>query len=678
MSEITSFNFNEQGFESLRDGNYRYGEDWPVVYIIEDGTEAYIGKTTRILGRSKEHYKLEERKKLTHLHIITDSTYNMSAITDIESSLIQYMSADGSRILQNANGGTQDHSYYDREMYQAKFTDIWSKLLEGPGKLAKKTLIDIANSDLFKYSPYKVLTEDQDEFVKKIVADIKDDKTETYIVNGQPGTGKTVLATYLMKYLKENESTKDLKIALVIPMGALRKTIQSVFKNIKGLKANMVVTASDVAKGDYDLVIVDESHRLKRRKNLGAAFGAFDNTNKALGLDKESTHVDWIMKKSKRQIFFYDQDQSVMPADVGHIQFDKLKAKKYNLTTQLRVQAGTKYINFVRDMLYVRDVGDYGTHDIKLYDDPSKMVADIKEKDSELGLCRVVAGYAWPWLSNPNRNERPAEYDIDLGDCKLKWNSTAVDWVNSPNSINEVGCIHTTQGYDLNYVGVIIGPELKYDPIAKEMVIDRAEYYDKNGRMGVVDDGELKQYIINIYKTLLVRGIKGTYIYAVDENLREYLRDLMPTDEQRTSGRQKMFEIASPEDIVMIPLLGYASCGDPIEAINNPEDEIGVDKNKIRPGHQYFIIIADGDSMNLAGIQDGDLVLCKFGEKGETGDRVVALLNGGDVTIKMYDKKGGRRILLPKSDNKEHQPIVPCEGDSVIGIVQEVLEDKDV
>ena len=675
MSFITTFQFSDIGIQDLKKNDY--GLDWPVVYILENAKEAYVGQTTSAFNRSRQHIKVEERKKLENMHIITDKSYNMSAVTDLESSLIQYMAADGSRILQNANGGMKNHDYYNRKNYREQVGGIW-KELQAKG-LAKKDILDIENSDLFKYSPYKALTNDQDIFVQKIFEDIKKDKAETYVVNGQPGTGKTVLATYLMKYLKEHEETKDLKIALVIPMNALRTTIKAVFRNIKGLKANMVVTASDIAKDEYDLVIVDEAHRLKRRKNLGAAFGAFDKTNKALGLGREATHVDWIIKNSKKQVFFYDRDQNVMPADVGHSEFDKLTTTKYTLTTQLRVDAGEKYINFILDILNLRSNNDYGDHDLKLYDDPCEMVADIKKRDEELGLCRVVAGYAWPWLTNPTRNDTPAEYDIDLGsDCKLKWNSIAVDWVNSPFALDEVGCIHTVQGYDLNYVGVIIGPELSYDPIAKKMTIDKSKYHDRNGCAGVTDEEKLKEYIINIYKTLLVRGIKGTYIYVVDENLREYFREVIYGKVKVIPERQKLFERASPEDIVMIPLLGHASCGDPIEAIENPEEEIAVGKNKIRPGYRYFIITADGDSMNLAGIQDGDLVLCKFGEKGETGNRVVALLNNGDdVTIKMYDKRDGRRILLPKSTNPRHQPIVPSEGDSVIGVVQEVVKEVE-
>lgn len=109
---------------------------------------------------------------------------------------------------------------------------------------------------------------------------------------------------------------------------------------------------------------------------------------------------------------------------------------------------------------------------------------------------------------------------------KLIWNSTAKGWVNSPNAINEIGCIHTVQGYDLNYVGVIIGPEFSYDFNNNKFIVNKDRYFDSNGRKGISDELELEGYIKNIYKTLLTRGIEGTYLYIVDDNLRKHFKNV--------------------------------------------------------------------------------------------------------------------------------------------------------
>lgn len=131
--------------------------------------------------------------------------------------------------------------------------------------IAENDRIQIENSDLFKYSPYKALTVDQKIIADELVKEIKSGKYKSYIINGDPGTGKTVLATYLFKRLKEIKETKDLKIGLVVPMTGLRGTLKKLFKNIKNLKSNMVIGPSNVTQ-KYDILIVDEAHRLRQRK----------------------------------------------------------------------------------------------------------------------------------------------------------------------------------------------------------------------------------------------------------------------------------------------------------------------------------------------------------------------------------------------------------------------------
>lgn len=667
MSDIVTFQFNKEKFDQIK--GYKFGKNWPVVYVLEDNKEIYIGQTVNAYYRSKQHYDNPDRRKLDKIHIITDEEFNISAAFDIEAWLIQYISADEKFVLQNSNGGLKNHNYYDKAKYKAKFEIAWDNLRQMG--LVKNTLEDIKNSDLFKYSPYKSLTEDQFTVARQIFKDIKKNEINTFIVNGKPGTGKTILATYLFKYLKEQDETKNMNIGLVVPMASLRKTIARVFSKIKGLKSNMVIGPNDVVKDTYDLLIVDESHRLQRRKGI-MGYGAYDNVNRGLGLGNEGTQLDWIMKSSKHQIFFYDQNQSVKPADIRPDDFKKLNSKKYELVSQMRVEAGEEYIKFIEDFFDLKTPQNtnFPNYDFKIFDNAEKMVNEIKEKDKKHKLARVVAGYAWPWHTAHGTRD----YDIEIGELKLVWNSTAQDWVNSPNAINEVGCIHTVQGYDLNYVGVIIGPEFSYDTENKKFKVDKEKYFDTNGRNGITDPNELERYIINIYKTLLTRGIKGTYIYIVDQNLREYFNDIFGVIYNKVKNDTR--PVPSPYNLEMIgiPLVGSAPCGEPLLGESNIEEVIMVEKSKIRPGVKYFILLASGDSMNLAGINDGDLVLCRYSEKGETGNRVVALLSGENVTIKMYDKKDGRRILLPKSTNKLHNPIIPEEGDVVQGIVQEVIK----
>jgi DUF2075 family protein len=229
------------------------------------------------------------------------------------------------------------------------------------------------------------------------------------------------------------------------------------------------------------------------------------------------------MKSSKHQIFFYDENQTVKPTDIRPNKFIDLNAIHYDLISQQRVDAGEEYTNFIDDLFDLKNIDKYKfpNYDLRIYEDIHQMVEDIKKKDDEYKLCRIVAGYAWKWVS---KNDSTV-HDIEINGLKMFWNSTNQDWVNSPNAINEVGCIHTVQGYDLNYVGVIIGPEISYDEENKKIFINPTNYRDINGWRGISDPNELKRYIINIYKTLLTRGIKGCYIYVVDKNLEKYLKN---------------------------------------------------------------------------------------------------------------------------------------------------------
>ena len=566
MAEISTLKFNEGTPNILK--SKKYGTNWPVVYIINNNEEAYVGETTDASMRSNQHLANEVRRNLNKINIIGDDTFNKSSILDLESFLIKYMSADQKFKLQNGNGGLQNHNYYQREMYETKFREIWLQL-KSKG-LVQHDLKQIANSDLFKYSPYKALTPDQYMIVNDILSDLADfvNKKEpaTFVVEGGAGTGKTILGIYILKMLSQakdasqieieedqveqnlseilkiNDAVDDLKIGLVIPMDNLRTTLKKVFKSIKGLNSKMVLSPHEVGKSDekYDLLIVDEAHRLRRRKNL-TQYGTFDENNRKMNLGNSGTELDWILLKSKYQIFFYDEGQSIKPTDVRKDDFNKLMLRKnyhvYSLSTQLRcLLGGNEYIDYVKSIFsneQPKKKIEFKKYDLKIFDNVNDMVEEIKAKDKEFGLCRNIAGYAWPWNSKgkgiafdqvkTSQVISNGIYDLEIDGYKYIWNSKATDWINSPNSVNEIGSIHTTQGFDLNYTGLIIGNELKYDLENNKFVVDRSNYYDAKGKADTSDE-ELLDYLLNIYRTMMARGMLGTYIYVCDEGLRKYLK----------------------------------------------------------------------------------------------------------------------------------------------------------
>lgn len=572
--EIKTFKFNDGTPAHLK--NIKYGTNWPVVYIINNKKEAYVGETTDVSIRSNQHLANKVRRSLNTINVITDKTFNKSVILDLEAFLIKYMAADQTFKLQNSNGGMQNHNYYQREKYEKEFKNIWIRL-KSKG-LVRNDLKTIENSDLFKYSPYKTLTVDQymiaNDILSVLAEEITKKQPSIFVVHGGFGTGKTILGIYLLKLLCQakdseqieveedeleynlseminNNSVKDFKISLVIPMDNLRTTLKKVFKEVRGLSPKMVLSPNDVAKSDdiYDLLIVDEAHRLRRRQNL-TQYQSFDNNNEKLCLDQSGTELDWILLKSKYQILLYDENQSIKPTDVRKEDFDQLMLRKnyhpYYLETQLRcLLGGNEYVDYVKAIFSDNSPQKkirFKKYDFKIYDNVNDMVETIKEKDKEYGLCRNVAGYAWAWKSKGtklplhitqkdiNNIVSNGIYDIEIDGYKYIWNTKTKDWINSQNSVNEIGSIHTIQGFDLNYVGIIIGNELKYDNKDHKFIVDRTNYYDTKGK-SATDDKELLQYILNIYCTMCTRGMLGTYLYVCDDGLRTYLEQYIDVKE---------------------------------------------------------------------------------------------------------------------------------------------------
>ncbi len=555
MFNIGRYKFDKDVVEKLR--QTKFGNKWPVVYIINNDKEAYIGETTNAYVRAKQHLSNFQRKKLKYIDVISSDKFNKSVILDLEAFLIKHMSADGKFKLQNGNGGLQYHDYYEREKYEVEFRDIWKKLKkEG---MVVNDLEIVENSNLFKYSPYKALTQDQYDIVNEILhtlaKDIKAKQNSTFIVHGGAGTGKTILGIYLMKllteeknaYLNKEDLEEDIKeileikdsidiskIGLVIPMDNLRETLKKVFREVKGLNSKMVLSPTDVANSNekYDLLIVDESHRLRKRQNL-TNYQSFDNNNEKFNLGDEGNELDWIKIQSKCQIFLYDKKQTIKPTDIKKEVFRELEKEptthSYSLKTQIRcLLGGDKYVQYVNAIFSnnpPKKVETFKEYDFKIFDDIEELINTIKSKNKVYGLSRTLAGFAWKWKNRKKTLDQIKKnrlYEIEIDGHKYIWNTRRRDWINSPNAINEIGCIHTTQGYDLNYTGIIIGNEIKYDDINHKIYIDRDNYYDQKGKSNTTDE-QLLEYILNIYTTMCTRGMRGTYLYICDEKLKKYL-----------------------------------------------------------------------------------------------------------------------------------------------------------
>lgn len=573
--EIERLNLTSGAISGWVAGDERL-RNWPVVYVLDGanpsgGGSVYVGETVNAAARMRQHLANPAKSAFRSVRVVIDDTFNKSACLDLESHLIRWLAGDGQFTVLNGNEGIIDARYYERDLYRESFRDIFEKLRSDG--IFQRSIPEIENSDLFKLSPFKVLTPEQaiavEDIVEGLLADLETGASSASVIEGQPGTGKTIIAIFLMKLLADIRDHSDadevepdsifaeffvpenrkllagLRIGFVVPQQSLRESIKRVFKKTPKVAEGQILTPFDVGASDqpWDLLIVDETHRLNQRANQSSGINnkRFITINEKLfgADDPTKTQLDWIRAQSRHQIYLLDAEQTVRPADLPQtvlrslVEEARSTHRRYPLSTQMRVRAGADYVQFVRDVLRgessASERPDFGDYDLRFFDNLAAMRREIVDRNAEHGLARLIAGYAWEWQSNRDKEA----FDIELDGVRLRWNSQAKDWINSPGSIHEVGSIHTVQGYDLNYAGVIIGNDLRYDPHSRRLFIDRRSYRDAKGKennkqRGIAySDDDLLEFIRNIYGVLLTRGMRGTYLYVCDPELRAYIANVI-------------------------------------------------------------------------------------------------------------------------------------------------------
>lgn len=356
---------------------------------------------------------------------------------------------------------------------------------------------------------------------------LKDRKKRTIIIQGGPGTGKSVLAINLLmeyinqslnvSYVTKNSAPRQAFLNLLTRGNAMRQTeIQQLFRSPFGL--------SNCDENGYDCLIVDEAHRLVKKM-----YGDWSGENQ----------VKECINASLLSIFLLDEDQAVTTKDIGSIKEIQYWCKELGsrliitdetkLVSQFRCNGSDAYIQFIDDLLQRLpetvhvDLSELN-FDFKVFDDPNEMREALRDKNQINNKSRMVAGYCYDW----NAKHRRGDWDIMLGDnFKAKWNlENDKVWAINPSSFEEVGCIHTAQGLEFDYVGVFIGKDLIYNPTTRRIESNKEAISkdDKSSGIRSAKQEKAHQLILNTYKTLLTRGQKGCYIYCEDPELRKYIK----------------------------------------------------------------------------------------------------------------------------------------------------------
>jgi len=397
-----------------------------------------------------------------------------------------------------------------------------------PSKSLADSLLSMikGNTEFYMIDDQKLVFEE----ALSLARQSSEENKNVLIVEGGAGTGKSVVAVNLLVKMTDLGMVAQYVTKNAAPRAVYESKLTGSFK--KSVISNLFIGSGSFIEcptNSFDALIVDEAHRLNERSGL------FNN----LGENQIKELID----ASKFSVFFLDEDQTVTLKDIGEKDEILSWASRYGadicemeLQSQFRCNGSEGYLNWLDNVLQIRETANYNFQelgfDFQVTSSPNELRDIIFEKNEVDNKARLVAGYCWNWITKKN----PELYDINMPeyDFWMRWNLTSDGslWIVSPSSVNEVGCIHTCQGLEVDYIGVIIGSDL----------VARSGKIVTNPAMRARTDASIKGYkrlyekdfdrwqpkidriIKNTYKTLLTRGMKGCYVFCVDSETEDYFK----------------------------------------------------------------------------------------------------------------------------------------------------------
>ena len=372
-----------------------------------------------------------------------------------------------------------------------------------------------------------------EEVIKYSIRSQKDHKKRTIICKGGPGTGKSVIAVRLLaeltqrgqfvQYVSKNSAPRQV-YAAKLKGKVTKSSVDNMFKG-----SGMYTEAGN---NIIHKLLVDEAHRLNEKS------GMFRN--------KGENQIKEIIHAAGCSVFFIDESQRVTMEDIGSIdeirkwaEIESSDVIEMELQSQFRCNGSNGYLAWVDDLLEIRETANFSLegldYEVKLCDTPIEVQRIIQEKNTlSHNRARILAGYCWDW---PKENRKNTDYhDIQIGDFGISWNlDDGQAFAIGEDTVKEAGCIHTTQGLEFDYVGVIMGDDIRYEN--GHVITD----FTKRAKTDLSLKGIKKMYrespeeaykradeiIKNTYRTLMTRGMKGCYIYCTDVGMREYIKNCL-------------------------------------------------------------------------------------------------------------------------------------------------------
>jgi uncharacterized protein len=584
-----------------------------------------------------------------------------------------------------------------------------------------KMLIDSV-AGLLQGKPEFVLIDDQKVAHETILeADARaTQKKQVVIIQGGPGTGKSVIAINLLGALVARQRNVRYVSKNAAPRAVYEAKLTGTFTRtrISNLFSGSGAFVNDEADS-YDTLIVDEAHRLNEKSGLYRNLG--DNQVKEL------------IRSARCTVFFVDDDQRVTLLDIGHTEELRRHAHDFGaevteleLSSQFRCNGSDGYLAWLDHMLDIRETAnptlDTTEYDFRVFENPADLHALIELKNRSNNCSRVVAGYCWTW---PSR-KAPETWDIELPefDYRRRWNldKDGSLWIVTPGSVEQVGCIHTCQGLELDYVGVIIGPDLAYRDgrIVTDATKRASSDQSVKGLKSMLkeDPGSARALadaiVKNTYRTLMTRGMKGCYVYCTDAPLAAYIRSRLRSGPAiaavddvnaevaaaaRTLSNVVTLRRVSKEErdagVVAAPVIDLrfaAGAFSDAQALEDGADVWAALPDWVRAQPGLFVAQVVGESMNRR-IPNGSWCLFRANPTGTREGKVVVVQHhsiadpetGGRYTVKLYASEkapaedGGWRheriTLRPDSNRPEFEPIVINlnDGEDGFSVVAEFL-----
>ena len=428
-------------------------------------------------------------------------------------------------VLKNALCGGSGFSVFNKVISSRILPS--KKLLDSAAEM-----VDAGNAEYFS------LLEEQIVAKNTILSALKriQKKKTVVLVKGGPGTGKTVIALHVLAELAHSDKALNIRYAT-----KSKPLLEGVKYNLpRGSRAKLLFSSlsqfipANFQEDELDMLIVDEAHRIGTSPN-----NQYTTAEKRTDL----TQIDSIVRCAKVCVFFIDDKQAIRSQDVGSSEMIRESAKKYGadireveLWSQFRCNGSDNYINWLEQILYNQQglaKFDPAEFDFRVFNSPGELYEEILKKNARKETARLTAGFCWPWSNDPDENGN-LKKDVKIGSFAMPWETKDTinpipkgyvkwyEWAYKPEGIKQVGCIYTAQGFEFDYVGVIIGPDLYYDKESRRIETNKSATRDPMLRRG---SDSYDEYVRNIYRVLMSRGMKGCYVYCCDPDLQNYLTE---------------------------------------------------------------------------------------------------------------------------------------------------------